>query len=459
MKRLTLWRYLWRWTLAALAVAWATLLVASYYAGLHEAQEITDANLASAVNVLLQVSAFGTQTGDPSALQIPAEREFQSFVPLGRHLNLARSLAVVVWDREVVVADSRPLDQRASVLVPNGYSTFTTQAPGAKKPHHWRVFAAERGDNERRAAAMIDMDQRSYIGRQVALTIAKPSLVVLPLVALLLWWAIRRGLQPLNALSARVAALKLQAGERLTVSPAFEEFTSMVTAINGLIDRLQAQADREHQFAADIAHELRTPLAAISLQARMALQEPDAQARAQALSALQRESVRAGNILQELLDLARAQRFGVDGMAEVPLQELAARVMASFAQSSFQSGHTLELGSDPAPVVVRANPMLLELALRNLISNALGHTCAGTLVRVTVEQNERVSMLSVSDNGVETAADGKTEPVGLAHNLGIGLFLVERIATMHRASLVRDTGEAPMSTRFSILWQREAFAA
>ena len=458
MKRPALWRYLWRWTLWALGIAWATLMVTSYYAALHEAEEVTDAHLASAVNVLLQVSAFGTQSGDPSMVQVPAEREFQSFIPLGRHLNFTRSLAVLVWDNGAVVADSRPPDQRSPVVVPNGYSNFTTQPPGAKRIHQWRVFAAQRPGGSRRAAAMIDIEQRSFIGRHVALTIARPALIVLPLIAVLLWWAMRRGLQPLNDLSARVAALKLHGGERLEESHGFTEFASMVTAINGLIDRLQAQADRERRFAADVAHELRTPLAAITLQAQAALEHGEPEARARALATLRRESLRAGQILGELLDLARAQRLDTDTRQQVPLGELAAGVMAGFAQSSFESGHVLELKRDSAPVAVQGNPLLLELALRNLIANALVHTGPGTLVRVAVAQRDGQCSLSVSDNGQGSAVPGTAAPDGKSQNLGIGLTLVERIAGMHRARLVRDAGEPPMSTRFSIVWPANAFA-
>ena len=205
MSRPALWRHLWHWTLAALGIAWVTLMGASYYAGLHEAEEITDAHLASAVNVLLQVSAFGTQPGEPSTIQIPVEREFGSFIPLGRHLNLTRSMAVVVWDNGVIVADSRPLDQRWPIDQPDGFSTFSAPSSSARQAHHWRMFAALRSGSSRRAAALIDLKQRAWIGRHVAITIARPALVVLPLVALLLWWAIRRGLQPLNTLSSKVA--------------------------------------------------------------------------------------------------------------------------------------------------------------------------------------------------------------------------------------------------------------
>jgi two-component system sensor histidine kinase QseC len=455
VKRAALWRYLWHWTLGALAIAWLALMAASYYAGLHEAEEITDAHLASAVNVLLQVSAFGTQPGDPSTLQIPVEQEFRSFIPLGRHLSFTRSLAVIVWDNGVIVADSRPLDQRWPVTQADGYSTFTAPSVTHKPDHHWRMFAAQRANSSRRAVAMIDLEQRAWIGRHVALAIARPALVVLPLVALLLWWAMRRGLQPLNQLSARVAGLNLNGRDRLDNVHQFAEFASVVQAINGLIDRLQAQVSRERQFASDVAHELRTPLAAIALQSQNAATQVDPAARALALAALQRESLRAGRILGELLDLARAQSREDDPAQAVDLRDLAARVMGGFAQASHDSGHVLELDCPQEPVVVQGNPLLLELALGNLISNALVHTAPETLVGITVAHTVAGCQLAVSDNGqrgVGETPDPSARPRGAPAGLGIGLKLVERIAGLHQARLLRDCGVPPMTTRFTLQW-------
>ncbi|MBC7705362.1 MAG: HAMP domain-containing histidine kinase, partial [Rhodoferax sp.] len=216
---------------------------------------------------------------------------------------------------------------------------------------------------------------------------------------------------------------------------------------------LQSQVNREREFASDVAHELRTPLAVIALQANVAATQTDAAGRAEALATLQYEALRAGQILGQLLDMARAQRLGDEALQEVPLAKLAARVMAGFAQSSHDSGHVLELVDGPAPVTVRGNPLLLELALRNLIANAIGHTSAGTLVRVAVEQTGALQNLSVSDNG-----GGADRPSGrpAPQNLGIGLRLVERISALHKAHLVRDAGEPPMTTRFSIQWKPDA---
>lgn len=446
MKQASLARLLWSWTLAALAVAWLALMLASYFAGMHESGEITDGHLASAANVLLQLPAIGTadkRVGAASAVDAQ-----DAALPFGRHLKLASSVAVLVWEHGVLVADTRAAAQRGTVEFPPGYATTVLRQGPNQEPRRWRSFSAERADGSRKVTTMIDLDQPTRIVREVTFTIARPSLVVLPLVAFLLWWAIRRGLRPLNALSRRVAALQLHRSERLDAAHGYAEFASTVAAINGLVTRLQAQAEAERAFASDVAHELRTPLAAIALQADVAARHPDAANRSQALQRLQRESLRAGQILAQLLDLARAQRPDQAALQDVCLDALAAAVMAGFAQASVDSGHDLELRCDPAPVHVQGNALLLELALRNLIDNALGHTAAGTQVIVLVTQASGVTRLAVCDSGADTAA------VRSDHDhLGLGLRLVERIAALHGARLVRDAAAAPATHCFAIEWK------
>jgi two-component system sensor histidine kinase QseC len=460
-------RHLWRWTLAALAAAWLALMLASYYAGMHEAGEITDGHLASAANVLLQLPAIGAGNGaEPVATEL-AEVDNGRPVPAGRHLKLASSVAVLVWEDGVLVTDTRAPDQRATVDFPNGYATTVLPQGPDQAPRRWRSFSAARPDGSRKVTTMIDLDQPTRIVREVTFTIARPSLVVLPLVAFLLWWAIRRGLRPLHALSNRVAALKLHASERLDASHGYAEFASTVTAINGLVARLQAQAQAERAFASDVAHELRTPLAAIALQADVAAKHPDPVSRDRALARLRDESLRAGQILAQLLDLARAQRPDNADLRDVCLGTLAADVMAGFAQASVDSGHALELRCDPVPVHVSGNALLLELALRNLIDNALGHTGAGTRVEVVVTRVHGAARLAVCDSGPGSGvkADAQstaatpvavTPPDAGREHLGLGLRLVERIAALHGARLVRDAGPAPAAHCFAIEWNSDA---
>ena len=114
MKLPSLGRYLWRWTLAALAAAWLALMIASYFAGLHEANEIADGHLASAANVLLQLPSIGSSGGVLANGYALDEDSDGQLIPSGRHLKLARSVAVLVWERGQLVSDTRAPEQRGT---------------------------------------------------------------------------------------------------------------------------------------------------------------------------------------------------------------------------------------------------------------------------------------------------------------------------------------------------------
>jgi len=208
-----------------------------------------------------------------------------------------------------------------------------------------------------------------------------------------------------------------------------------------------ASAQREREFASDVAHELRTPLSALALQARAAQHD----ATPERLAQLERESLRAGRILHQLLDLARAQRkHASDDDEPVALGELAAGLVATHAPAAHDSGHDISLQQPDEPVRVKAQPMLLELALRNLIENALRHTPPGTQVLVTVWRDADSVGVAVSDDGPGSAAERPAESGGL----GLGLRLVQRIAEQLGARLETDPGEAPMTTRYALRWAR-----
>jgi two-component system, OmpR family, sensor histidine kinase QseC len=304
----------------------------------------------------------------------------------------------------------------------------------------------------------MDMKKRSELGNDIAEHMAQPALLIFPLVALLLWWAIRRGLRPLDQLSHEVAALDGFAGQRLDTQHRFREFFSTVSAINALVDTLQQRAERERAFASDVAHELRTPLASIALQASAARHE----ASPERLQRLEQEALRAGRILSQLLDLARAQRAGgppssdlSHAGSEIDLGEIAGRIIADHAPSAYEYGHEIALTQPDVPVKRHLQPMQLELALRNLIENALRHTPPGTQIEVSVWRSATGAVgISVSDDGARVPVEAGTgesaeERVG---GLGLGLRLVERLAEQMGADFQRDTGEPPMTTRFTLRW-------
>ncbi len=434
-----LWRHLWNWTLGALLVVWLTLVAVAWYTGHHEAEEITDGQLVAVARLWL--------AAEPGVMSAPRE-------PLDRRRVKAyvQDLAVLQWVGDRLVTDTHGLADGLglSAAPPLGLSELNRHGAGGSR--YWRVYVAERTDpvdhgQTRRVAVLMDMAQRYDLGKDVAEHVARPALLVLPLIALVLWWTIRRGLRPLERLSREVAALDTAHGQRLDDRQRFREFSSTVTAINTLVDTLQTRAQREREFASDVAHELRTPLSAIALQARAAQADPTPEH----LQRLEQEALRAGRILTQLLDLARAQRNSGDSEpVAIALGEVAADLIAAHAQQAHDSGHELSLVQPDAPVTVRVTPMLLELALRNLIANALRHTPPGTQVAVEVWQDAHGCGVSVSDDGQRAGAP--VVSAAATHGLGLGLRLVERMAEQMGGQLVRDTGQPPMTTRFTLRW-------
>ncbi len=432
----SLWHYLWSWVVGALLVVWATLLMVAWYTGHHEAEEVTDGQLVAVARLWLPVVSGPTAVA-PGAIGQDRPRAY------------VQDLAVIRWQGGQRVTDTHQLAAALRLEQPPPVGFQEREQTTAAGPSRWRLFVAEQGDS--RVAVLMNMDQRLDLARDMALKLARPALLILPLVALLLWWALRRGLRPLDRLSSDVAALDGLAGQRLDTTHRFREFSSTVSAINSLVDSLQTRARREREFASDVAHELRTPLTALTLQAGAARHDPAPERLAQ----LESTALRAGHILAQLLDLARAQRGdgeGKDpGWKPVALGELVASVVADHAPAGFQSGHELSLDQPGEPIVLSTQPLLLELALRNLVENALCHTPSGTQIEVRVWRTENAVGVSVSDDGQRPGASGVIDDTG-RKGLGLGLRLVQRIADELGATLERDSGGAPMTTRFSLRW-------
>ncbi len=437
----TLRRYLLSWALGILVVVWLALIAFAWSVAFREARQFSDGQMTTVAKLWLTATPYRLE---PHA---PAD------APDLRHEYL-QNVAVVAWDDGRLVTDSHGMagGLDLAALPAQGFATIRVNVQG--QAPEWRAYSAQAAQEgrARRVLVLMDLKQRHELGKDIAEHVAHPAVLVLPIVTVLLWWAIRRGLQPLDRLSSEVAALDGFAGQRLDTRHRHREFASTVAAINALVDTLQTRAQREREFASDVAHELRTPLAALALQAGAAQHDPSPER----LARMEQESLRAGRILFQLLELARAQRSAVAGAGplaagRVALGELAARLISSHAPAGYDSGHELSLQQPDEPVVVQAQPMLLELALRNLIENALRHTPAGSQVAVTVWQTGEDMGVSVSDDGQRAHASSSAAEHG---GLGLGLRLVERIAEQLGARLERDQGEAPMTTRFTLRWPR-----
>ncbi len=446
----SLWRHLWLWALLALVAVWFTLVAVAYYTGEHEAGELTDGQLLSTAELLLRLP------GEPGASALMGEKTAGLAVPARRSLganSYSPELRVVLWAGERVVWDTHGLADHLPPALALGPQTLTLSVAGQSA--RFRAYRAEAtpqagagGEPVRRVVVLVEISRLKALGRDIAEHIVRPALVLLPLVALMLAWAIRRGLAPVNRLSQDIAALDVDTGQMLAPGQRYLELTSTVQAINALVQRLQVQAQRERRFTSDVAHELRTPLTALVLQARLARDGSTAEQRQAAAAQVEREALRSGRILSQLLDLARAEGLNRQPLERVDLCALALSVVSEQAPMAHELGQDLGLEAPPQPVWVNGHATMLELALRNLVDNAIRHTPSGTQIEVRIERNPAgETVLSVVDDGARAGVPQARQP-----GLGIGLTLVRRIADWHGVTLQIEPPKLPLTTRFALVW-------
>ena len=321
----------------------------------------------------------------------------------------------------------------------------------------WRLFALYAGDR------IVQVAQPARVRRMsadIALRNLAPFLLLLPGMALVIWFGVGAGLRPLHRLAAdlqqrRPGALEPVVTQRLPV-----EITPLVQALNDLLARLAHTLDAQRQFIADAAHELRTPLTAVRLQAEMAQRAMDTAERAGTLEQLRAGLLRASHLVEQLLAMARLDAAPTTGPVEpVDLLELAKRVVAEFAPIA--DDRHLDLGLLPsAAVTVTGNPGELRTLLGNLVDNALRYTPAGGQVDVQVQRAGEEAVLTVSDTGpgIPEAERARVfdrfyrSADATAPGSGLGLAIVQRIADRHRASVRLEGAESDRGMRIVVRW-------
>jgi two-component system sensor histidine kinase QseC len=426
----TLTRHLLAWALGALTLVWATFILLGYDTGEHEADELTDGHLASVSSLLMPLSpgALGpgaTPAGALAGTELKAH-DYQS------------SLSVMVWDAQGRLLSRTGDAPTPAFNSPEGFATLQLGRPAQA----WRAFSRWDPEHDRKLTVMLSVGERDALAADIAGQVIEPGLWLLPVVALVLGFAIHRGLRPLRALAQEVHALDPLQPRKVQAPGRHLELLATVDAINRLVDRYQAVLMRERALANEIAHELRTPLASLALQARTVHEAHPGPELQEAVRRLEEDALRAGDVLAHLLALARTSRAELHEAAQsLDLDALARRVVAEFAPEAHASGRELGLAS-PGPFPLSGHPVLLELALRNLVQNALAHTPSGTQVEVELDPAAR--WMQVTDDGPRHAgasgdcASARLQPL----KLGLGHRVVEKVAALHGARFEPDVALA-----------------
>ena len=303
--------------------------------------------------------------------------------------------------------------------------------------------------------------KRSTLATEIIKGVLVPQFVILPLAVLLVWLALVRGIRPLSDLEQKIRARKPDDLSPIEESFIPQEVAPLVSSINDLLTRLTASLTTQKRFLADAAHQLKTPLAGLRMQAELAQRESNPQEIRSSLQQIAHSSTRATHTVNQLLALARAETTGRTlPTAQIDLAQLVTGVVRDSVPRALEHGIDLGYeGPDEMPEIclMDGNPTLLQEMTRNLVDNAINYSGRGGVVtaRVLFDRFSGVQILQVEDNGPgipENERELVLQPFyrALGTNVdgsGLGLAIVHEIAQQHGALVMMEDAHAESQRR------------
>ncbi len=381
------------------------------------------------------------------------------------HDNLSLSVIALTGRHSALLTLGPGLDAEALLQIP-GSSELAFQQWRDSDDNHLltasRLMRLQDGTDVRVLLSVNRADDHSLLQAYL-----RSTLLALPLLVLLIgfgaWKLVQRGLTPLRRFSqiaGQVSAQQLAL--RLPLDDLPLELKELAHAMNVMLDRLDGGVQQLSQFSDDLAHELRTPIGNLMGKAQVTLsRERPVEQYKEVLEASIEELTRLNRIINDMLFLAQvSQPHAQVPLKSVNLADEAKRVCELFEFNSEQKGISLRLHGWGS---IRADRLMVQRALSNLLSNAIRHSPEGLPIDIAIERCGDEVCLWVENQGpgIEQphlpylferfyrAGSGRSRLEG---GTGLGLAIVKSIMDVH-GGRVEVSSELNGLTRFSLVFQ------
>lgn len=270
---------------------------------------------------------------------------------------------------------------------------FSTEGAGVQA---WRIFSLPLSNAGVTVQVGERVSIRSVFINRIMLELAVPLLLLIPISLVLIWLSLTDGLRALRILVGEISRRGPANLKPLELHARPHDLEPLAVSVNGLMGRLEQSYLKERRFIDNAAHQLRTPLAALSLQAQLIAREDDPTQRDIQVVQLRAAVARAAELTEQLLTLARIGPSSGDG-GSIDLHAEASGVLAESALVAAAQGVSLALGGQ-APAF-DGDPAMARLILSNLVENAVTHSPPGAEVQVALSASDDQVFLRVSDRG------------------------------------------------------------
>jgi len=290
--------------------------------------------------------------------------------------------------------------------------------------------------------------KRERLARDILLQSLFPEILVALATLVIVWFGVKRGLEPLARLSEEIKSRSAGDLRPIDAAGAPLEARPLVGALNGLLEEVSSASRSQQRFLANAAHQLRTPLAGLQAHTELALAQPMPEGCRTQLEQVHRATIRTGRLANQLLALARTEPGARSATAAVDLKGIAGGEADAWVRQSLARDIDLGFELDPAPV--QGDAFLLREALSNLVHNAIEYSNRGGRVTVRTGRRNGHAFLEVEDDGPGIAPEERARVLERFYRVpgtpgtgsGLGLAIVREIAASHAASLFVAEGSA-----------------
>jgi two-component system, OmpR family, sensor histidine kinase QseC len=310
---------------------------------------------------------------------------------------------------------------------------------------YWRVLSTQDPQLGLTFAVAEHYGTRELLVRRITKDDIIIMMLVYPLFGLFIWFVVGHELLSIKNVASQVAQRAADHLEPFNLEEVPQEVQPLVDELNKLFLRLKQAFEREQRFAADAAHELRTPLAALKTQAQVALKITDPRERQTQLQNVIAGVDRCTHVIQQLLTLCRMspETTTLEECTEVDLAKLAAEVIGQLAPLAIDKQIEIELIATDPHCILQGNTTGLHALIRNLVDNAIRYTPENGNIRVFVQDKRDNVILRVIDNGPGIPADLRSRVFERFYRVlgtsvqgsGLGLAIVLQIVKLHKGNV------------------------
>jgi two-component system, OmpR family, sensor histidine kinase QseC len=373
--------------------------------------------------------------------------------------TLQSPLEFQIWQNGKIILSSpgAPKDKPFTQVGENGFHNSVVNHV------NWRVRSLYVKASKKTIMVANRSNYRENLEDQITHDAILIMLITFPFLGLLIWFIVGKGLSSIRVVANEVKHRAASYLEPVNMNDVPNEISPLVSELNELFSRLKSAFERHERFTSDAAHELRTPLAALSAQTQVALRAETPQDRNEALLKVLGGVNRCTHVVQQLLTFSRmCPEAGLNSPTEVSVTSQAIEVAAMLAPEAIAKNIELELTNPECKPTMTGNATAIGILIRNLVDNAIRYSQEDGEVKIDITEQTDTITLKVIDDGPgipEELRDRVFERFfrvigNKSPGSGLGLGIVQQIVKLHHASIELLTAPGGQGLEFKIIFPK-----